>query len=217
LSILYGNWGGDLSNGNAWVRLSWDPEKECAAEGYSILCGVDEVGVGCLAGPVVAAAVILHPDRLPVGVSDSKLLSAKKRETIAEEIRRLAVAWAIGHAEVDEIDSINIFHAAKRAMERALAKLPLTPDIVLVDGKFKIQTPLPQKCYVKGDLKSVSIGAASILAKVHRDQWMQEFDSQFPGYGFAKHKGYGSKFHRQQLQALGATPLHRKSFSWTPV
>jgi ribonuclease HII len=200
-----------------WARLCWDPEKECVGLGHRVLCGVDEVGVGCLAGPVVAAAVILNPLQIPQGITDSKLIQPRKRELLSEEIQRVAVAWAVGIAEVEEIDTINIFHAAKRAMERAVAALKVPPSVLLVDGKFPIKSDLPQKCYVKGDLKSVSIGAASIIAKVRRDTMMTDFDSKFPGYGFAKHKGYGSKFHREQLQARGSTPLHRKSFSWTPV
>jgi ribonuclease HII len=177
-------------------------ELEYRKRGYQCIAGVDEVGVGCLAGPVVAAAVVLNWDDIPDGITDSKKLSAKVRQVLASEIRQRAVAHAIGIASVEEVDTINIFHAAKLAMVRAVNLLRLTTQILLI---------------IKGDLLSVSIGAASILAKVHRDHQMEQMDEVYPGYGFAKHKGYGSVEHRRQLQRQGPSPIHRKSFSWTPV
>lgn len=173
--------------------------------------------MGCLAGPVVAAAVILRLDDIPEGVDDSKKLTPKKREALDLLIRERAVCHSVAWASVEEIDSLNIFHAAKLAMIRALDGLTTRPDFVLIDGKHPLKIPLPQKAIVGGDRESASIGAASILAKVYRDRWMRDFDSLFPGYAFADHKGYGSVVHRQALQKLGRTPIHRKTFSWTPV
>jgi len=178
---------------------------------------VDEVGMGCLAGPVVAAAVILNPNNIPDGIDDSKKLSAKKREKIAEEIRQRALAFSLAQASVEEIDSINIYHAAKLAMKRALEGLSLKPDYVLMDGRGTLEIVTPHLAIVKGDSLSFSIGAASILAKVTRDRWMEEFDQTIPGYGFSKHKGYGSVYHRQCLTKLGPSSIHRRSFSWQPV
>lgn len=173
--------------------------------------------MGCLAGPVVAAAVILRLDDIPRGIDDSKKLTALQRETLDEEIRKRAVAYAIGLADVDEIDAINILRASQLAMCRAVKNLSSPPDMLLIDGRFKIECEAPQLCLVKGDHLSVSIGAASIVAKVHRDALMTKMDEIYPGYEFAKHKGYGSVLHRQRLQAQGPSPLHRKSFTWSPV
>ncbi len=192
-------------------------EQECFALGHRFVAGVDEVGMGCLAGPVIAAAVLLHPEDIPSGIDDSKKLTPKKREALDLLIREKAQCFSIGEASVEEIDSLNIFHAAKLAMVRAVQGLAQVPDFLLVDGKFPLPMKLPQKCIVKGDSLSVSIGAASILAKVHRDRLMREMDSAYPGYSFADHKGYGSVVHRKALQEKGSTPIHRKSFSWTPV
>ncbi len=192
-------------------------EQECFALGHRFVAGVDEVGMGCLAGPVIAAAVLLHPEDIPSGIDDSKKLTPKKREALDLLIREKALCFSIGEASVEEIDSLNIFHAAKLAMVRAVQGLAQAPDFLLVDGKFPLPMKLPQKCIVKGDSLSVSIGAASILAKVHRDRLMREMDSAYPGYSFADHKGYGSVVHRKALQEKGSTPIHRKSFSWTPV
>ncbi len=173
--------------------------------------------MGCLAGPVVAAAVIFSDGNIPKGIRDSKLLTAKRREELDIEIREKALAFAIASATVDEIDTINILQAARLAMKRAVGALTIAPHYLLIDGRFPLDYPLPQQALIKGDQKSVSIGAASILAKVFRDRHMAELDVTFPGYGFAQHKGYGSEFHRRAIQNLGATPLHRKSFSWSPV
>ena len=174
--------------------------------------------MGCLAGPVVAAAVVLGLDDIPRGIDDSKRLTAKQRIQMDKEIRARARGFAIGIASVEEIDTLNILKAAHLAMARAVQALPFFPDILLIDGRFKIEScALPQRCLIKGDHLSVSIGAASIVAKVYRDAWMTEMDTIFSGYGFSQHKGYGSVLHRQHLMVKGPCSLHRKSFSWTPV
>lgn len=186
-------------------------------QGYQCVAGIDEVGMGCLAGPVVAAAVILDFSQLPIGITDSKLLSPKKRQLLKVQIEGTSLDFAIGMASVEEIDQINIYHAARLAMKRAVEKLTLKPDFLLIDGRAKLDVTISQQAIVKGDQSCLSIGAASILAKVFRDQLMTDFDEQYPGYEFAKHKGYGSVLHRTHLQKKGPSPLHRKSFSWTPV
>ena len=181
-------------------------------------CGVDEAGRGPLAGPVVAAAVIFDADRVPAGVADSKTLSATARESLAVSIEAEALATAIGVASVAEIDQLNILNATMLAMQRAVAELSLQPAAVLVDGnrapEFQAAgKPLPATAIVGGDASETSIGAASILAKVYRDRLMCELDARFPGYGFARHKGYGTREHREALERLGATPVHRSSFA----
>lgn len=186
-------------------------------QGIAHVCGVDEVGMGCLAGPVVAAAVILNPLTIPKGIKDSKQLSAKKREELDTEIRSHALAFAIAHATVEEIDTINILQASRLAMKRAIAQLALPAHYLLIDGRFTLDYELPQQALIGGDGLSVSIGAASIIAKVFRDKWMTDIEAEFPGYGFASHKGYGSVEHRTALGEKGVTRWHRKSFSWTPV
>jgi ribonuclease HII len=185
--------------------------------GHTLVAGLDEVGRGCLAGPVVACAVILPESGYPEGIDDSKKLSAEKREVLSEKIRACAIAWAIGTGTVEEIDTINILQASRLAMKRALESLRPQPAAILVDGRERIETPLFQKAIISGDRLSVSIAAASIVAKVYRDRLMGDLDLMYPGYGFAGHKGYGCPSHRHAMQALGLTPLHRKSFSWTPV
>lgn len=192
-------------------------EERCVIEGYTLIAGIDEVGMGCLAGPVVASAVILNPHDFPLGINDSKKLSPKKRESLALFLKEKAIGYSIAYANVEEIDSLNIYHAARLAMKRALEKLSPHPDFVLLDGRGKVDCSIPQKAIVRGDQVSLSIAAASILAKVYRDQWMLELDGEYPGYGFASHKGYGSVLHRKALQERGRTPIHRKTFSWTPV
>jgi len=193
-------------------------EQECWDRGYRYVAGVDEVGMGCLAGPVVAAAVIFASAAdIPKGINDSKLLSAKKRESLDLLIRERAVCFSVAWAEVDEIDSINIYQAARLAMRRAVEKLEPCADFLLIDGRASIEMKIAQKSLIKGDSLSRTIGAASIIAKVYRDSLMRTLDEKFPGYAFAKHKGYGSVEHRLALQALGSSPIHRKSFSWTPV
>lgn len=177
------------------------------------IAGVDEAGRGPLAGPVFAAAVILHHNKKIIGLADSKQLSAKKREYLAEKIQKHARAWAIGRAEVEEIDRINIFQASLLAMQRAICALALIPSLVLVDGKHCPKLPYPMQAIIKGDEKIAVISAASILAKVHRDASMLLLDAQYPGYGLAQHKGYGTKQHLQALKKLGPTCIHRRSFA----
>lgn len=192
-------------------------EKEYLLQGYQCIAGIDEVGMGCLAGPVIAAAVVLNLKDIPEGITDSKKLSPKKRSELAIEIKKRSLGFSFGRAEVEEIDTINIYQAAKLAMKRAVEGLALKPDFLLMDGRGKIDCEIPQLAIVKGDFLSVSIGAASIIAKVYRDEMMEALDKTFPGYFFAKHKGYGSALHRKNLQEKGRSPIHRKSFSWTPV
>lgn len=192
-------------------------EVKLSAQGYAFVAGVDEVGRGCLAGPVVACAVILPESGYPDGIDDSKRLSPEKREWLSERIRGCALAWAVGTASVEEIDSINILRASLLAMKRAVGALAPAPHALLIDGRDRIEWTGHQRALIGGDRLSVSIAAASILAKVYRDRLMADLDTLYPGYDFAGHKGYGSRAHRQALQSLGLTPLHRKSFSWTPV
>jgi len=179
------------------------------------VCGVDEAGRGPWAGPVSAAAVILDPDRVPDGVNDSKLLSPKARERLEVEIKACAVAWAVGFASVEEIAVLNILHATGLAMRRAVEALHVAPVFALVDGNYAFKLPCAVKTVVKGDAISVSIAAASILAKTARDRLMAEMDGLYPGYGFAAHKGYGAPVHGEALVRLGPCPIHR--MSWAPV
>jgi ribonuclease HII len=179
---------------------------------YQYVAGVDEVGRGPLAGPVVTAAVILDPKRPITGLTDSKKLSEKRREILAEEIKEKALAWSIGRAEVEEIDKINILQATMQAMSRAVDYLSIQPDFVLVDGNRLPLLSCPSEAVIKGDEKVEEISAASILAKVTRDNEMTELEQKYPGYGLAKHKGYPTKQHIQALAELGATPIHRQSF-----
>ena len=180
--------------------------------GYSRIAGTDEVGMGCLAGPVFAAAVILPINSRIVLIRDSKLLSERQRFEVVEEIKEKATAWAVGHATVEEIDAINIRQAGALAMRRAVGALETSPDFILVDG-FEIQGfSCPQKRIVKGDRLVKSIAAASIIAKVARDELMERYADEFPGYGFAQHKGYGTKIHREALRKLGPCPIHRRSY-----
>lgn len=176
-----------------------------------IIAGVDEVGRGPLAGPVVTAAVILQA---PIdGLMDSKKLTPLKRKRLALEIREKSLCFAFGRAEIEEIDRLNIHHATLLAMQRAIAGLSIMPDQILIDGLFIPNTSIPSQAIVKGDEKIAEISAASILAKVCRDEEMETMDSLYPGYGFADHKGYGTKFHLDALQSLGPCPIHRRSFS----
>lgn len=190
-------------------------EKEAQAAGYSLVAGVDEVGRGPLAGPVVAAAVILPPDFFLPGLNDSKKLAPEKREWLYERIRSQAVAYGVGLADPEFIDRHNILQATFWAMTQAVRQLAVRPDLILVDGGFTIrQLPFPQRAVVKGDALSASIAAASILAKVTRDRLMVEYDRLFPQYGFAENKGYGTAAHLAALSRYGPCPLHRRSFSW---
>ena len=188
-------------------------ERRLWSSGRSHIAGVDEVGRGPLAGPVVAAAVILPQDFDVLGIDDSKKLSPKKREELFDVIREKALAWSVGWVGPERIDEINILEATKEAMTQAVQGLSLQPDHVLIDGNFTVRAlALPQTAIVKGDANSTSIAAASILAKVTRDRYMEEMDSVYPGYAFASNKGYGTKAHYDGLKAQGPTPIHRKTF-----
>ncbi len=178
-----------------------------------LIAGVDEVGRGPLVGAVVTAAVILDPKNPIIGLTDSKKLSEKKRLLLAEEIKQKALVWSLGRAEAHEIDELNILHATMLAMQRAVKSLKIRPHFVLVDGNRLPALDMPAQAVVKGDLLVAEISAASILAKVARDQEMRELDQQFPQYEFAKHKGYPTKLHLQKLAELGALPQHRRSFA----
>jgi ribonuclease HII len=180
--------------------------------GIGLIAGIDEVGRGPLAGPVVAAAVILHPQRLIEGLADSKKLSENRREVLALEIRERAFCWALGRAEPAEIDSLNILQASLLAMQRAVAALAMAPTLALVDGNRAPRLPCPVRTIVGGDASEAAISAASIIAKVARDREMIEMDGRYPGYGLAKHKGYPTKQHMQALKTLGVTDIHRRSF-----
>ncbi|MBT8764230.1 ribonuclease HII [Desulfohalobiaceae bacterium Ax17] len=176
------------------------------------IAGVDEAGRGCLAGPVVAAAVILPDNFFLPGLNDSKKLSPQKREKIAVEIKAQAKAWAVGLAWPKEIDRINILQATLVAMTRAVKNLKRPPGFLLIDGNQTIPLDVAQKAIVGGDAQVPSISAASILAKTFRDHLMFHLDRRYPGYGFAKHKGYGTKEHRLAIKRLGPSPIHRKTF-----
>jgi ribonuclease HII len=179
----------------------------------NLIAGVDEAGRGPLAGPVIAAAVILDPKHKIHGLADSKLLTAKRRDYLASKIKACAKAWSIGRAEVEEIDRINILQASLLAMQRAILTLTLPPQLVLVDGKQCPKLNCASQAIIKGDQKIAEISAASILAKVYRDAEMCSLDTRYPGYGFAKHKGYGTVMHLHALKVLGLTPIHRRSFA----
>ena len=183
------------------------------AQGYRSVCGLDEAGAGPLAGPVYAAAVILRPDAVPQGLNDSKKLTEKQRERLFHEICESAAAYAVASVSAEEIDRINILNARMLAMERARAALSVASDFALIDGNCNRGIAQPNRTLVGGDGLSLSIAAASILAKVSRDRYMvQELDALYPQYGFAKHKGYGTRLHYQMLDAYGACPAHRVSF-----
>lgn len=177
------------------------------------VCGVDEAGRGPLAGAVVAAAVILHPDRAIPGLADSKKLNARKRERLALEIKQQAWAWAVAEASVEEIDQLNILQASLLAMKRAVMSLSLVPDRVLVDGNKLPDLPYSVQAIIGGDASQPSISAASILAKTSRDAALIELDQRYPDYGFAQHKGYPTPQHLQAIRQYGVLPVHRKSFA----
>ena len=188
-------------------------ERLFQARGLLRVAGVDEVGRGPLAGPVVACAVILPSDFDVEGVDDSKALSAARRLELLPRIAEQCIAWAVGLADRETIDQLNILRASLLAMRRAVDDLPIKPDAVIVDGNHKIpELPYPQMPVVKGDQKSISVACASILAKEIRDRLMEEFDAEYPGFGFAVHKGYGTAAHLEALRLLGPTPIHRQSF-----
>ena len=179
---------------------------------FPILCGIDEAGRGPLAGPVCAAACVLPEGLVIEGLNDSKKLSEKRREALYEQITTQAVAWAVCLVDEAVIDEINILQATFRAMRGAVPKLGLQPDLCLVDGNRDPGLGLPTRTVVKGDASCASVAAASILAKVTRDRLMYAYDAQYPGYGFAVHKGYGTKAHYAAIQQLGLCPIHRRSF-----
>ena len=180
--------------------------------GEGLVAGVDEVGRGPLAGPVVAAAVILDPLRPIEGLMDSKKLTEKKREELSVIIKQHALAWSLGRAEVEEIDDINILQASLLAMKRAVEGLTRKPQMALVDGNKLPELDCPAEAIIKGDSKIPAISAASIIAKVARDNEMLELDAQYPGYGLARHKGYPTRVHMQALEELGVSPIHRVSY-----
>ncbi len=187
-------------------------EAQYRVKGYSFICGVDEAGRGPLAGPVVAGACILPQDLVIEGLDDSKKLTEKKRERLYTQITEQALAWAIGMASPAEIDEINILNASMLAMRRAIEGLSQKADFALVDGNVVRNLPVEAVAVIGGDAKVASIAAASILAKVTRDRLCIEMDRAYPEYGFAKHKGYPTKEHREAVLRLGATPIHRKTF-----
>ena len=183
------------------------PERE-----LGLVCGIDEAGRGPLAGPVYAAAVILPPDWEPEGLDDSKKLSPARRDALFDEITAKAEAWSVAFATEREIDEVNILQATFLAMRRALAGLDTMPGFALVDGNRDPGLGIPTRCEVKGDGRFACIAAASILAKVSRDRWMDEMDALYPQYGFLRHKGYPTKAHYEALAQFGPCPIHRRSF-----
>lgn len=191
-----------------------DLEKQYWDYGLEIVCGVDEVGRGCFAGPVVVGAVVFNKNcQIPSGIADSKLLSPKKREQLAEEIKKCAQFWAIEEVGVEVINTVGIGQATQIAFYNVISKLTKFPDYILIDA-FLIKNidPEKQRAIIGGDRVSVSIAAASIIAKVYRDDLMSKLDTKYAQYGFEKHKGYGTKFHRDMIKAYGLCDLHRKSF-----
>ncbi len=178
-----------------------------------LIAGVDEVGRGCLAGPVVVAAVILPPDHGIEGLRDSKKLSAKRRDEFFQQICKVATAYSIAEVTADEIDKINILEATKLATKNSILNLSVKPHMALVDGNMKLDLGCDYESIIGGDDTIAVISAASIVAKVTRDRMLEDYEKQYPGYGFAKHKGYGTKQHIEALKSLGVTPIHRKSFA----
>ena len=189
-------------------------ERELAAQGYRAVCGVDEVGRGPLAGPVVCAAVImpLEEEKRVKGVDDSKKLSAKKREALAEEIKKTARAYSIAEVDAETVDRINILQATRLCMKQAIESLGVPADMVLVDGVMTLDLDIPQRSIVKGDANVYSIGAASILAKVYRDALMRAYDAVYPEYAFASNVGYGTEKHIEAIREVGICKIHRKTF-----
>ena len=190
----------------------WEIERELHSQGVGLICGVDEAGRGPLAGPVCAAAVILPAEADLPGLNDSKKLSEKKREQLFPEIQRIALAWSVAFATVEEIEERNILGATMLAMNRAIAGLSLKPELALIDGNRNKEIEMPSRCVVHGDARCASIAAASILAKVSRDRLMVELSREYPQYGFEQHKGYGTRAHYEALREYGPCPAHRPSF-----
>jgi ribonuclease HII len=196
---------------NGKFRCEATLERELRARGFHAVAGIDEVGRGCLFGPVFAAAVILSEDNPVRGLNDSKLLEAERREVLAERIRERAVAWSVAAVDAATIDHINIYQASRKAMRMAVSQLNPAPDFLLIDA-VPLDYPLPQRPLIKGDMRCHAIAAASIIAKVARDACMRVWDEVFPAYCLASNKGYGTPEHYQALEQLGPTPLHRLSF-----
>jgi ribonuclease HII len=193
--------------------IGFDFEKTAKEQGFSAVCGVDEAGRGPLAGPVCAAAVILPEGLVIEGLNDSKKLTEKKREALYDVIKEKALAYSIAFATVEEIEEYNILQATFMAMTRAVEGLSATPDYALIDGnKIPPQLTVPAQAVISGDALSYSIAAASVLAKVTRDRYMVEMDEKYPAYDFKKHKGYGTKVHREAILEVGPSPIHRMSF-----
>ena len=190
----------------------WEIEQQCFSEGYQIICGVDEAGRGPLAGPVCAAAVILPPNLEIPGLNDSKKLSDKKRRELFPIIKEKAVAYGIAYASHNVIDEINILQATYLAMDLAISQLSVRPDLALIDGNRVGEMPVEARTIVKGDANSMSIAAASILAKVARDRYITEMSHLYPEYNFQKHKGYGTKEHLELIAKHGPSPIHRLTF-----
>lgn len=192
--------------------MTYEYENLYRSQGFAAVCGVDEAGRGPLAGPVFAAAVIL-PDGLEnIGLNDSKKLTEKKRDALFDIITEKAVAWCVASADEKEIDELNILNATFLAMKRAVDGLAVRPDLALIDGNRRPGTGIREETIVKGDAKSISIAAASILAKVSRDRYMLELDKKYPEYCFAKHKGYPTALHYEMIKKYGVSPVHRLSF-----
>ncbi len=192
--------------------MTYEYENLLKEKGYKAVCGIDEAGRGPLAGPVFAAAVILPDDLGDLGINDSKKLSEKKRDALFDIIKEKAIAWSVASAGEAEIDEINILNATFLAMKRAVEGLSLKPDVALVDGNRKPKTGIEEITLVKGDAKSISIAAASILAKVSRDRYLLELDEKYPEYQFSKHKGYPTALHYEMIKKHGISPVHRLSF-----
>ena len=192
--------------------MTYEIENQAHADGYAVVCGVDEAGRGPLAGPVYAAAVILPDGLEELGINDSKKMTEKKREALFDIIVENATAYGIGFATEKEIDEINILNATFLAMRRAVEAMGVKPDLVLVDGNRKPGTGYEEVALVKGDAKSISISAASILAKVSRDRYMKDLAERHPEYKFEQHKGYGTKLHYEMIEQYGILPDHRRSF-----
>ena len=190
----------------------WQIEEQMFAEGFSVVCGVDEAGRGPLAGPVCAAAVILPPHLEIPGLNDSKKLTDKRRRELFPVIQEKAIAYGIGFASHEEIDEINILQATFLAMERALSQLKVRPDLALIDGNREKDFGIPVRTVIKGDSLSANIAAASVLAKVSRDELMEQMAQEYPQYSFEVHKGYGTKAHYEALRQYGPCPIHRMSF-----
>lgn len=188
------------------------PDREAFAQGFRRVCGLDEVGRGPLAGPVVAAAVVFAGPVAIDGLTDSKKLSPRARAALVPAIRATAVAVGVGAASPTEIDRLNILQASLLAMVRAVEALGVAPDCLLVDGLHRVSLPIPQRTLVRGDLRSTAVAAASVVAKEHRDAVMLEYARSFPGYAFETHKGYPTREHREALRRLGPSPIHRASF-----